>query len=90
MSRRCLNIALRHIGHHRRDQGVAELARDEIRRVIDDELVLAEHHVRPVLLGAGGRDDDYATFMLGVCLLACVVPTRRALGVEPASALRTD
>ena len=25
----------------------------------------------------------YATLMLGVCLLACVVPTRRALGVEP-------
>ena len=32
----------------------------------------------------------YATFMLGVCLLACVVPTRRALAVEPTSALRAD
>ena len=32
----------------------------------------------------------YATFMLGVCLLACVVPTRRALGVEPTVALRVD
>ncbi len=32
----------------------------------------------------------YATFMLGVCLLACVVPTRRALGVEPTTALRTE
>ena len=32
----------------------------------------------------------YATLMLGVCLLACVVPTRRALGVEPTVALRLD
>jgi len=32
----------------------------------------------------------YATIMLGVCLLACVVPTRRALSVEPTVALRVD
>jgi ABC-type antimicrobial peptide transport system permease subunit len=32
----------------------------------------------------------YAIFMLGVCLLACVVPTRRALSVEPTIALRTE
>ena len=32
----------------------------------------------------------YAILMLGVCLLACVVPTRRALRVEPASALRVE
>jgi ABC-type antimicrobial peptide transport system permease subunit len=32
----------------------------------------------------------YAILMLGVCLLACVVPTRRALGVEPTIALRMD
>jgi putative ABC transport system permease protein len=32
----------------------------------------------------------YAVFMLGVCLLACVVPTRRALSVEPTVALRLD
>jgi predicted permease len=32
----------------------------------------------------------YAAFMLGVCLLACVVPTRRALAVEPTEALRAE
>ncbi len=32
----------------------------------------------------------YAAFMLAVCLLACVVPTRRALGVEPVVAMRVD
>jgi predicted permease len=32
----------------------------------------------------------YAFVMLGVCLLACIVPTRRALGVEPTIALRID
>jgi ABC-type lipoprotein release transport system permease subunit len=28
--------------------------------------------------------------MIGVCVLACIVPTRRALGVEPTEALRSD
>jgi putative ABC transport system permease protein len=32
----------------------------------------------------------YAIFMLGVCLLACIVPTRRALSVEPTVALRLE
>jgi hypothetical protein len=32
----------------------------------------------------------YAGLMLGVCLLACVVPTRRALNVEPIEALRAE
>lgn len=32
----------------------------------------------------------YAVSILGVCLLACVVPTRRALAVEPVEALRAE
>jgi predicted permease len=32
----------------------------------------------------------YAIFMMGVCMLACIVPTRRALRVEPTEALRGD
>ena len=32
----------------------------------------------------------YAVLMLGVCLLACIVPTRRALQVQPTEALRAD
>ncbi len=32
----------------------------------------------------------YTGVMLGVCLLACIVPTRRALNVEPTEALRAE
>ena len=32
----------------------------------------------------------YAMLMLGVCMLACVVPTARALRVQPTEALRVD
>ena len=32
----------------------------------------------------------YGIVMLGVCMLGCVVPTRRALNIEPTIALRTE
>ena len=32
----------------------------------------------------------YAALMFGVCMLACVVPTRRALNIEPTVALRQE
>ena len=32
----------------------------------------------------------YAAVMFGVCMLACIVPTRRALNIEPTTALRTE
>ena len=37
----------------------------------------------PVLIG-------YLLVMLSVCLLACVVPARRALNVDPIAALRAE
>ena len=45
-----------------------------------------DHPTLGVFAGALG----YAVLMLGVCLLACIVPTRRALRVHPAEALRAD
>ncbi len=32
----------------------------------------------------------YGSLMFGVCMLACIVPTRRALSVEPTEALRAE
>jgi putative ABC transport system permease protein len=32
----------------------------------------------------------YAVLMTAVCMLACIVPTRRALRVQPTEALRAD
>jgi ABC-type lipoprotein release transport system permease subunit len=32
----------------------------------------------------------YLALMMAVCLLACTVPLRRALGVEPVEALGAD
>ncbi|CAN5691109.1 ABC transporter permease [soil metagenome] len=32
----------------------------------------------------------YAALMMGICMLACIVPTRRALGIEPSRALSSE
>jgi predicted permease len=41
-------------------------------------------------IGAVAMLAAYAALMAGVCMIACVVPTRRALSVEPTVALRTE
>ena len=53
-----LPAALGHVRHDRRDERLADRARDLVGRVLHDELVLAVHHVRALLLGARGADDD--------------------------------
>ena len=53
-----LEPALRHVGDHRGDEGVAEPARDELGQELDARIVLAQRHVRPVLLRPPDRHDD--------------------------------
>ena len=50
--------AFGHVGEHRRDQRVAERARDALGQHARAHVVLAERHVRAVLLGAADRHDD--------------------------------
>ncbi len=52
-----LPAALGDVGHDGRHQRLAERARNLVAGVLHDEPVLAIHHVRALLLGAGGADD---------------------------------
>jgi ABC-type lipoprotein release transport system permease subunit len=45
---------------------------------------------RGLTLGELARLIGYTVLILGVCMLACVVPTRRALRVQPTEALRAE
>jgi ABC-type antimicrobial peptide transport system permease subunit len=52
--------------------------------------VLARAVLGPLSAGQVSVLVLYAVLMFGVCLLACIVPTRRALRVEPTEALRAE
>ena len=45
---------------------------------------------KEVTLEAMASIAAYGVVMLGVCLLGCLAPIRRALGIEPTIALRTE
>ena len=53
-------------------------------------LALSEGAQRPSLLEGVGVVAAYMVVMTAVCLLACVVPTRRALRIEPTEALAAE
>jgi ABC-type antimicrobial peptide transport system permease subunit len=53
-------------------------------------LGLSEGSWRATLLQSGGLLAAYLAVMMGVCMLASVVPTRRALRIEPMEALSAD
>jgi putative ABC transport system permease protein len=63
--------------------GLGGVAGGVITVIINDGV---EHPSSSVLLGALA----YSVLMLGVCLIACIVPTRRALQIQPTEALRAD
>ena len=52
------DVALRHIGHHRGHQRVAQLRGDALGQHLDAGVVLAQREVRAALLGAAHGDDQ--------------------------------
>ena len=53
-------------------------------------MLTSELFGRPPGLREVGLITVYAALMMGVCMLSCIVPTRRALRIEPTEALRAD
>ena len=53
-------------------------------------VVLAGAATGDLSLREGAIVAAYALLMMGVCLLACVVPTRRAFRIEPTEALKSE
>jgi predicted permease len=53
-------------------------------------LAISEGSWQPTVLRSGGLLAAYMAAMMGVCMLASIVPTRRALRIEPMEALNAD
>ena len=73
------DIAFRHIGDDGRDQSVAKLSRDAARGFVHNEVVFPGHHVRTVLFGAAGRNDQRS-----------LAGFDRVADLDPGHALRFD
>ena len=58
--------------------------------VLGGVLAFAISSANGISIGLGFGVAGYAIVMLGVCLLACIVPARRVLKVDPIAALRSD
>ena len=56
----------------------------------DPRCVAASIRGRPLAQVGLGAVLAYGATLFAVCLLACVVPTRRALAIQPTEALRSD
>ena len=82
---------LRLLSSFRSSRAEGELTR-EIRshlQLLEDQYTEFRGSERDLTLRGMARIVGYGIVMLGVCL-PCVVPTRRALNVEPTVALRTE
>src|SRR5664279_207020 len=55
---RGIEISLRNVSNHRRHQCISKPTRDLFRCIFDDEIVLADDHLRSVLLGSANRQDQ--------------------------------
>ena len=53
-------------------------------------MAASEDAWRPMTLGSGALPAGYAAVMMGVCMLASIVPMRRALRIEPMEALNAE
>ncbi len=84
--RRRIDAALRNIRDDWRHERIAERLRDSLGERPDPHVVLAQHHVRAVLLGAADRDDDASSRPARISLRSSVHVSSSTRTVEGAAA----